>query len=142
MPDRSKFTYPMLLERIKKATGPDRKLDNLISWHLEDTKWWVAEWGERQDTRSPPRFTESIDATIAFIKRVLPGWDIVMEIRQSYIWAVVACMTPASSGLVAVNSANTPTMPLSLLEATVEALIKKQKYDLWKAKKNPPDLTG
>ena len=84
-----------LLERVEKATGPDRELDCRISHHFdrrgiwygaaEDSGWAPAEtvdgwddtkWHEvGQDYVSSlvQQFTRSIDAALALVERVLPS---------------------------------------------------------------------
>jgi hypothetical protein len=51
-----------LLKRVKAATGPDRELDDAICFALG----WLG----------APNLTESLEATIALVEEVLPGWVI------------------------------------------------------------------
>lgn len=70
-----------LLERVKAATGPDRALD----WYVADATghqsfntsiqgmWPPFMKGSRAD-KAVPTYTASIDATLALVERMLPGW--------------------------------------------------------------------
>lgn len=61
-----------LIERLEKATGPDRELDEAI--HAATNKPLRAglRWG------NIPNYTASIDAAVALTERVLPdvGWSV------------------------------------------------------------------
>lgn len=77
-----------LLERVKKAVGPDRAIDGDL--FIEFTPgiqeagridrdftggvvgWWPTD-GPYQSAREVPRYTASIDAALALLDRVLPG---------------------------------------------------------------------
>jgi len=90
-----------LLERVRKATGPDRELDGEIAATLRVGNklpdWaqnWTGEWRPTiqgfvvlmQDDEQPgpnfssPKFTASIDAALALVERVLPGWKVSLFI--------------------------------------------------------------
>ena len=79
-----------LIERLEKLTEPDREMDCLIAvecggFILEYEKWRGARYvrieadgthnhpGQAGDMLVP-RFTASIDAAVALVGRVLPGW--------------------------------------------------------------------
>jgi hypothetical protein len=51
-----------LIERLEKLTGPDREVDLMIAQVVLGRSIGVA------------RFTASIDAAVALVERVLPGW--------------------------------------------------------------------
>lgn len=78
-----------LLERIEKASGPDRELDVAIMTALVPTKsgkpWWFD--GKREQGTAPAitterwkeraaRTTASLDAAIGLVERVLPDWAV------------------------------------------------------------------
>lgn len=77
-----------LLERCEKASGPDRELDGSIAtaiggFSLEKRGKDRKEWFYPDDGRVRrefygvfplPRYTASLDASIALVERVLPGW--------------------------------------------------------------------
>ena len=81
-----------LLERVEKASGPDRELDNLLAFWFTGAPFWIAEWGEEYEKRPwlakelcgeekdtpPPHFTASLDAAIALVERVLPEHQVEM----------------------------------------------------------------
>ena len=73
-----------LLERVEAATGPDREIDTEIArafgwtppginpalWEGKETPSWWATPGFGM-----PAYTSSLDAAIALVERVLPGWS-------------------------------------------------------------------
>lgn len=60
-----------LIERVRNATGPDRELDRAIQKALD-----IGPTSFTQDEFNhwPLRFTASVDAALALVERVLPGW--------------------------------------------------------------------
>lgn len=92
MPNRADLQA--LIERVEKATGPDRELDVDIVWAIEPDRYRSAYWNGRlgkPGTTLPlkldglgrtsvrsncPALTASVDAALAFMERVLPGWSI------------------------------------------------------------------
>lgn len=56
-----------LIERLEKAGGPDRELDIAL------TKQFIAGKQYRHPDLAPP-YTTSLDAAVALVERVLPGW--------------------------------------------------------------------
>ena len=89
MSDDAMPDYSGLLSRIEQASGPSRELDRdiaeMVGWSRrvvsmgEDDYWRDGDqsW-TREDDDHPPRWTASLDATVALIGRMLPG----------YIWSV------------------------------------------------------
>jgi hypothetical protein len=83
-----------LIERVRLATGSDRKLDVDIlvatGWVLEkrgmDRKTWLYDEGGRRYDPGPyaayglaPRLTASIDAALALVERMRPGsWRLLL----------------------------------------------------------------
>lgn len=84
---------PTLLERVEAASGPDREIDALVWLALEpdcvnSRQFWL--WrsarpkGEQDRAlsdvrlafarRHAPEITASLDAALALVERVLPGW--------------------------------------------------------------------
>ncbi len=85
-----------LIAELEKATGPDRELDARIAATLEPHRFdapgftpirpipnfWLDksegairfEGGGLMDTRFFPAVTASVDAAVALVNRVLPGW--------------------------------------------------------------------
>lgn len=55
-----------LLERVRAATGPDRELDYAVSRFAD------GELARHSSLHLP--YTASIDASLALVERLLPGW--------------------------------------------------------------------
>lgn len=53
-----------LLERVKAASGPDRELDGEVHDFATQTVEQYA-----------PAYTASVDAALALVERLLPGWN-------------------------------------------------------------------
>lgn len=72
-----------LLERVEKATGPDRYLDACIIQAVTpelhdafaDHVGFVVGGNHEQPTRAP-ELTASIDVALALVERLLPGWSV------------------------------------------------------------------
>lgn len=70
-----------LLERVKELHGPDRAIDLELLARLVQ----VGEWSENdiayalsdiEGTTCPPAYTASLDAAVALVERVRPGWEL------------------------------------------------------------------
>jgi hypothetical protein len=79
-----------LLERVEKATGPDREIDVWLLALLGDKE---SPWGigdieyaltDPELTCDPPTYTVSLDACLALVERVLPGHCI--GLRHDAVW--------------------------------------------------------
>lgn len=130
-----------LLTRVRNATGPDREWDAEIASALGFPIEWkqanytmetypVITWS---DTREPcPQFTASIDAALALVERVLPGW------HGALTWlpdhgpndASFACeigpMDWSGDGPPDNIIGHGDSMPLAILAALLTALIAKE----------------
>ena len=96
-----------LLERVEKATGPDR----LLSRDLARTFGMLG------------HYTASIDAALALVERVLPGWH---WIRKSPL-SMTVYQDPKDEKAWAVHFDGAGATPaLSLLAAILKALIAQQ----------------
>lgn len=130
-----------LLERVKKATGPGDKALRYIDCHM----WVIAQGGDarmvvcdssEQDFiwergidglwirsvvkfRSVPKYTASIDAALALVERVLPGWQ--YNIMDGY--CELRHPTFPSKDVSAFGA----TTPLAIVAATLSALIAQEK---------------
>lgn len=112
MPDKVKpVISPDLIERVRNATGPDREID----WDVDE-----ALTGEVPDFHGCPRYTASIDAALALVERVLPGWQIAMGTcgEDDIPWA---CLTEPDDDCRDFP-ASAPTIPLALIAALLSAL--------------------
>lgn len=113
-----------LLERVKAATGPDRELDGDIA------EAFGPHWNGRDLTRGQaPAVTRSIDAAMALVERMLPGWRVQLferdpedgggwnaRLKRRSPWDLVALDEVAPLPR---------TAPLALLAALLSALIAK-----------------
>ena len=102
-----------LLERVIRAKGYDRELDVAILIALgqcvderrgKDKKSWLYQPnGNRWDTawhgyNAAPRLTASIDAVVALIERVLPGWSWTIRPRHCVMRHPIAPMHDTEAG--------------------------------------------
>lgn len=116
-----------LLARVEAATGPDRALSNAIRAALFPPKAEVIEheghlvtlpagWGSGFE----PDLTGSLDAALALVERVLPGWELELtsEFRDdAVIWRVM--LGDPLRGMDGESS----TPALALLAALLRALV-------------------
>ena len=77
-----------LIERLEKASGPDREIDALIFVAVDARDpalrvarstplGWYVEAGDDEDRPLlQPEYTKSLDAALALCERALPDWDI------------------------------------------------------------------
>lgn len=83
-----------LIERLEKATGPDRELDGAMWLHFDQEALYKC-WGvrgmryaghvhtkaekaahiKRMSEYYAPAYTASLDAAVALVERVAPGWS-------------------------------------------------------------------
>lgn len=138
-----------LLERVETATGPDRGLDDAIAFatqyrpdsqhdrlgsfadheakHNYETAWIAhAPWRSQWDI---PFYTGSIDAALALVERVLPGWTVAnlsqqddkswfCELREGFLTSYDRVATSFGAyGKLPL------TAPLAILAALLRALI-------------------
>lgn len=99
-----------LLERVESATGPDRELDariwcaingyDFVAWDGAGAVYRFREPGIRHmDAAHVQPVTRSVDAALALVERVLPGWSWQIDNSGG---EVTACLSEASgSWLVA-----------------------------------------
>lgn len=127
-----------LLERVKAATGPDRKLDRAIGLSVGGLKsveefgmagnWWER-FTEGGLTVGLPPYTASIDAALALVERVLPGW-VVSDLSQNSRhagdpWGCELALyfgSEPSKNRSAFSGWDFPTAPLAILTALLSAL--------------------
>ena len=91
--------FTPLIERLENATKPDRLLDANIHWTMNPQAFDADAYGDDEhlkpsycyarsgwalnradkaylDSIPVPAYTASLDATIALVERMLPGWSI------------------------------------------------------------------
>lgn len=124
-----------LLERVEKAEGPDRELDALI-WtaatghethypnpYMREAEGLHAYTERRGDDLSRwyrvPALTNSIDAAVGLVEKMLPGFDVCLA-RVSGEWS--ADIGPPDS-FQAASAKSRPTPALALIAALLKALI-------------------
>ncbi len=114
-----------LRQRLERAEGADRELDGLVlSVCGYDVKRWSSEWSIRKQgsskwQRGMPHVTRSLDAAVALVQRVRPGW----------FWCAGNAIDGAEGRVTDLNRLyieNARTAPLALLLALVRSLIKEQ----------------
>jgi hypothetical protein len=110
-----------LRERIGRLTGPDRETDMLI-WGalLEDKRDRWSGWSFWITAGGLPHFTASLDAAVALVERVLPGWNWLLR-NDNCLANLWAPGTEPNDGDACYPSwAGTPV--LALLLALLDAL--------------------
>lgn len=145
-----KAALQAVIERLEKATGPDRELDARIHAIIElpSSDWEACEksiisgdglvtWhylNKSQITARAPSYTASIDAAIALTERMLPGWARVFKYlasQSAYVFLIE--YERGEDGLWWHNTgehlkikASHKTEPLALLLALFKALLAKE----------------
>jgi hypothetical protein len=140
-----------LLERVRNAAGPDRELDVIIAYitydeipnlsctfrefvHIHDNFAEVAARAEAHHCirTALPRYTASIDAALALVARVLPGWHGALTWLPDY--GLNAASFACEIGPMDWSGNQPPdniighgdSMPLAILAALLSALIAKE----------------
>lgn len=123
-----------LIERLEKLEGPDREVEAEIDVALfgGETVWKTANYTMESypASRRPsathiggfanehvPSYTASLDAAVALVERVLPGWDGFVPINakgEAWVW-------PAG-GMGKGHRVSAATPAIALLIATLKAL--------------------
>ena len=131
--------WESIANRLEKAAGPDRVLDNLLAFHLTGARFWIAEWGEngekrppiadelceRVETPAPPHYTASVDDALALIEAALPEWDWGIckddqEIEAELMQPGASGKRRACYGHVPLNSSPALALCLALVRAQLE----------------------
>lgn len=118
-----------LLARVEKAAGPDRELDAEIliasGCQLRQRGMWeIIEWpdGERISAglyRDRIPVTDSLDAALALVERVLPGASVQISLHRSIGRSKVRVACKDSSAVYGDSADTTPA--LALLAALLKA---------------------
>ena len=115
-----------LLERVEKAEGPDRELDDAIDkWKLDTLL--TRDTSARFALICPP-YTASIDAAVALVEKMLPGWKwcVQREIHpDNWFFAYVFIVNEGTSFADHRGMAHGPA--LALIAALLRALIAQEK---------------
>jgi hypothetical protein len=136
LPTPGKDVLEGLLERVKEASGPDREIDREIQKALD-----IGPTSFTQDEFNhwPLRVTKNVDAALALVERVLPGFVVYsfgngdLDLRYSDIRAFTnwRCgLAPVGfsikenpSSILQWSSVHAATAPLAILSALLSALI-------------------
>lgn len=105
-----------LIERVKAAKGPDRELDYALCDQF-------LEYKERRMARVKTGYdyTTSVDAALALVERVLPGWAYDLHSpRRGAPWSAVVMSTGESRKIVVGEAASAC---LAIAVALLAALI-------------------
>lgn len=121
-------SLPELLKRVEAASGPDRELDAAVEVALDqqtaDGRARARYYSGYRDDELPPPLTASIDAALALVEMVLPGW--FWNIGQfPNIRAQLAQPTVTEFGNAIGHRADETagTIPLAILAALLKAKI-------------------
>lgn len=124
-----------LLARVEKAEGPDRELDGALWLALEcrpnhgqvfDPEYAPYLHVDPRGKEHPaikedaPPYTASLDAALALVERVLPGWDWVLSSVDGH--RASAEVTPPDWPVEALHYKTAKTPALALLAAMLKAL--------------------
>lgn len=129
-----------LLERVEGAGGPDRELDADLMIQFEapgsvkvkqKTGGWTTAHPKYAKgamnymivgkTKYPDQYTSSVDAALALVERVLPEWQVYMEVLRPANGGCRASVEPN----LASGWRRGATLPLAILSALLRALIAK-----------------
>ncbi|MBS7697836.1 MULTISPECIES: hypothetical protein [unclassified Chelatococcus] len=127
------IAYRSVLADLEKAGGADIWLDRAVSIALDQPWDWSVDWrgwgydeaGKSIEQEKAFPYTSSLDAAIALVERVLPGWA-----REVSLWGNLAraslweCDREGWHGSKSNKvTATSKTEPLALLTALFRALI-------------------
>lgn len=98
-----------IIERLEKATGPDRNLDAMIHWLMKDGVGVGA-------TQDAPAYTGSLDAAMTLVPE---GCEVDLQTRRRY--AAIADWRGRDYGLPLGTSIDAATPILALCIAALKA---------------------
>lgn len=111
-----------LLQRVEEGTGPDRALDIDI-WEAVTGREWI-------DNACSPNseeigdYTASLDACVALVERVLPGWHVELK-KFSDGWYAALARKSTDSGYDFYRGTQKPAA-IALLIALIRTLLNKE----------------
>lgn len=122
------MSYKDIIERLSNAEGPDRKIDIAIGKLLPPERIESdGSWHEENDMVRFPVVTASIDASLALVGRMLPGWARGFDAGPKTIIAFVDRHDFSDRMFGAKYTAEAPTAPLAILLALFKALEAKER---------------
>jgi len=134
MVDRA--TLEALRERVRKAEGPDRELDEAICLGVFPDLRPAAPhcvgddpifWDEPFYKKRPPKLTASIDAAVALVGQAAPGWSFAVrksgfgDPAQADLWNPMK--SPGGGNNHRAKDRRDGSIPLALLDALLTALL-------------------
>ena len=107
-----------LLAKVTAATGPDIEIDAAL-YVLEVPRMAdvLPHWSDVQKRDLITPYTASIDAALALVERMLPGWGVSLHIGDT--GASCAVSKPVKFEEI---WGSAPTVPLAILAALLSAL--------------------
>ncbi len=133
-------TLQSLRDRVANAPGPDRHADTLIAHGIDG--WTIKKIGGKPHFSHPeevpvardgkpsnyPSYTSSIDAALALVERVLPGWEDFTGFNPDHYFngkrGCAYCVLSLDDKKYSVVA---HTRPLAIILATLDALIAQAK---------------
>lgn len=114
---------PKLVERLEKATGGDREidLDLMVILHGGPRERYLTDELGRLEFGHQWKFTASLDAALALVERVLPGWRPAFAQKENGDW-VASIYSAARLGIIPHQIGDSPTPALALCLAALKAL--------------------
>jgi len=110
-----------ILKRLKEATGSDRELDAAIFWKL-----FPGSKPNLHTAMNIPDYTASIDAALALVERMLPGWDLSLFHRHTKSGWMARVRSPSydlfCTNIVDGEEHCVPSAPIAILAALFTAL--------------------
>lgn len=132
-PNREVRAIEELIERVEKATGPDRGIDALVAneckaldakhfgmWYGLRPKGSVSTYLDFCKSGAAAKYTSSLDAVVGLIERELPkwGWQISVSENGAHPIGKLFCSYPINRN----EYGEAATATLSLLLAFLRAL--------------------
>lgn len=117
--------FAQIKERLEKATGPSRPIEEALK--LAIAAHMFAAGASKEDVvatvggdfyADPPLWTSSVDAALALVERLLPGWtwrvEKWTECYDAKLWGL--------ADAPGIGAGHGPTAPLAILAALLTAL--------------------
>lgn len=117
---------PTLLDRVRKADGPDRELDAALALAIGGWKMWKSKHGY-WELANLPELTACIDAALALVEQVLPGCAFTIQ-RD---WGDLNRCSISTDDITPTPPyvEDGQTLPLAILAALLSAIIARQETD-------------
>lgn len=134
-----------LIERVEKATGPDREIDarlkifvadeDCLYWGRGDDfgcttreyllRWDDENWREAASelAHGEPHYTADIDAALSLVSRALPGWgwSVASDMGEGRVFGAAMSPLGLASAALMTQTARAPTPALAIILALLRA---------------------